>query len=592
MAGLRNSGLIFLSLALFRSFNALLLQTQFDPDEYWQTLEPAYCEAFDGSCSYTWEWTRRALTSSWYDRVFKGPVRSYLSIIPTYLFYKVAQTVEWLHTPFWISKGPLLFNAVCVAAVTDYCIWYIVANNSFSSSASHDSSSRRRAWWALFCSLTSWFQAYTLVRTYSNSIETLFLVLGMVLLGDLRSSWVWPKVAFILGGMSAAIRFTALAAWVPLGILWALFNQSNRTSLLNCFGHLFNTCAIYGLVGIVFSIIVDRYFYKFWTIPILGNLHFNVIEGLGSLYGTHPLYWYLTVGIPVMTGVMLPFLVSDLIHRKCTQNRLRHICWIIILCYTILHSVSSHKEFRFLLPILPLVCIIVGQLLADHLDTIKYPRRKAFRDITILLFIVANLFAFLYLGVLHQRAPLDVNRSIVSQLMQKEWLQKQARVHYLMGCHSTPSYSHLHVPGIAVEAWHLDCSPACRSNERLSCESEQFTSDPVSFVKSTYETQLHSDSNKVHKSSSCFRNRPDFVVLFVEDAIKILDQLESLGLEEAGRFFHNIGGLSIFNMILGDDFYNPAYSRLKATPWLEFSFHEMVLYARQMSSVWDGDNGS
>eukprot|EP00546_Thalassionema_frauenfeldii_P016622 CAMPEP_0178902062 /NCGR_PEP_ID=MMETSP0786-20121207/4393_1 /TAXON_ID=186022 /ORGANISM="Thalassionema frauenfeldii, Strain CCMP 1798" /LENGTH=45 /DNA_ID= /DNA_START= /DNA_END= /DNA_ORIENTATION= len=43
-------------------------------------------------------------------------------------------------------------------------------------------------------------------------------------------------------------------------------------------------------------------------------------------------------------------------------------------------------------------------------------------------------------------------------------------------------------------------------------------------------------------------------------------------------------------MTLGDDFYNPAYSRLKVTTWLEFSFHEIVLYARQMSFAWDSDN--
>eukprot|EP00978_Attheya_sp_CCMP212_P048837 scaffold582638_cov98-Attheya_sp.AAC.1 len=28
---------------LYRILNALWIETQFDPDEYWQTLEPAYC---------------------------------------------------------------------------------------------------------------------------------------------------------------------------------------------------------------------------------------------------------------------------------------------------------------------------------------------------------------------------------------------------------------------------------------------------------------------------------------------------------------------------------------------------------------------
>lgn len=61
---------IFLFICVFRIINALIIRTQFDPDEYWQTLEPAYCLAFheDGKynskqslygCAYTWEWKRR-----------------------------------------------------------------------------------------------------------------------------------------------------------------------------------------------------------------------------------------------------------------------------------------------------------------------------------------------------------------------------------------------------------------------------------------------------------------------------------------------------------------------------------------------------
>mmetsp|Transcript_310 Transcript_310/g.449 ORF Transcript_310/g.449 Transcript_310/m.449 type:complete len:598 (+) Transcript_310:130-1923(+) len=590
MAKLKNNNmLLFVSLAVFRVLNALLLQTQFDPDEYWQTLEPAYCEAFDGNCAYTWEWTRRASTSSWFDQIFHGPVRSYLSIVPTYLFYKVVQNVEWLHTPFWVSKGPLLCNAVLVAAVTDYCIWYIVANNSFSHSTVKDSTCLTQAWWALFCSITSWFQAYTLVRTYSNSLETLMLVLGIALLSDLRSSGLaGPKIAFILGGMSVAIRFTALAAWVPLGILWALYSQSNGTSIQKLFHRLLNPCASYGLVGLLFSMVVDRYFYNFWTLPVLGNLHFNVIEGLGSLYGTHPTHWYLTAGIPVMTGLLLPFLivaaVTDLIRRQHTKNHLRNTCWIVILSYLTLHSASSHKEFRFLLPLLPLMCIIAGPLLADQLDITKFPRRKVLSASTIFLFIAVNLLAFLYLGVLHQRAPLDVNKSIVRQLQQEERISNITNVHYLMGCHSTPLYSHLHVPGIRVEAWYLDCSPTCRSSTILLCESEQFSIDPVSFIENAYEAQLHPSNSKRIESSTCVRTGPDFVVLFSEDAMKIRNQLQSMGLVEVRRFFHNIGGVSILNKDSGDDFSNPAYSRFKVANWLEFSFHEMVLYAQQIES--------
>ena len=38
-------------------------------------------------------------------------------------------------------------------------------------------------------------------------------------------------------------------------------------------------CAFFGFVGIFIGCLIDRYFYGFWAVPLLGNFHFNVIEG-------------------------------------------------------------------------------------------------------------------------------------------------------------------------------------------------------------------------------------------------------------------------------------------------------------------------
>lgn len=72
-----------------------------------------------------------------------------------------------------------------------------------------------------------------------------------------------------------AVRFTSLAAWIPIGILLAL----QRPRLVDRMYYLVMPCALFGLVGIGLSLIVDRYFYGFWTIPFLGSLHFNVVLG-------------------------------------------------------------------------------------------------------------------------------------------------------------------------------------------------------------------------------------------------------------------------------------------------------------------------
>jgi Alg9-like mannosyltransferase family len=72
-----------------------------------------------------------------------------------------------------------------------------------------------------------------------------------------------------------AVRFTSLAAWIPIGILLAL----QRPRLVERIYYLVMPCALFGLVGIGLSLIVDRYFYGFWTIPFLGSLYFNVVLG-------------------------------------------------------------------------------------------------------------------------------------------------------------------------------------------------------------------------------------------------------------------------------------------------------------------------
>lgn len=173
--------LLYLALCVFRIANALLIQTQFDPDEYWQTLEPAYCEVFpERSCAYTWEWTRRASddTERWMQPL-KGPIRSYLSVLPTHVLYVLVRRFNLDELYSWIiPRGPVLLHAVLVAAPTDLAIWYMARWLS----GSKDSKSRQLlSYYCLFCSLTSWFNGYALIRTYSNSVETMLLAVSTAL---------------------------------------------------------------------------------------------------------------------------------------------------------------------------------------------------------------------------------------------------------------------------------------------------------------------------------------------------------------------------------------------------------------------------
>lgn len=75
------------------------------------------------------------------------------------------------------------------------------------------------------------------------------------------------------------MRFTSLAAWIPLGIIIAI-----RTDYI--VQTMFGLCALYGAFGIGLGCIIDRIMYGFWAVPFLGSFHFNVMLGRSKIYLT------------------------------------------------------------------------------------------------------------------------------------------------------------------------------------------------------------------------------------------------------------------------------------------------------------------
>lgn len=444
--------LLFFWIAVYRLANAWMIRTQFDPDEYWQTLEPAYCLVFGNSaeedngddiitnrshtatdqyqveditdqrihgCALTWEWTRRWIpppsspstnsmqcTSSATEKMSQtiqtllqealhGPIRSYVSILPTYWYYLVcrssfcwanvsdnvhydnntstASDVHYDNTTkyyshiihkylkqtirrnasYLIRKGPAFLHAILIAAPTDISVWLIASRMNYMlySTTTHQKmvgyNNYWTSWpfWALLCSITSWFHGYALVRTYANSAETVCLLVGIALLGPVRSYMLivsfqcifaiiqyliiclfcsqhvlqeifgrYPseldsgsnprrchrlpaKLAFVLGGLGACVRFTSLAAWIPLGVIVTLRSRSNykisssgdNDNTKMHYNMLLNTliglCATYGMLGVLLGCCIDRWFYGFWAVPFLGNIHFNIILGKSQCVG-------------------------------------------------------------------------------------------------------------------------------------------------------------------------------------------------------------------------------------------------------------------------------------------------------------------
>ena len=621
--------LVFTIACVVRVLNVFLIQSYFDPDEFWQTMEPAYCQVFNGTYEcpgYTWEWKRRPPSSAnnIVEQSMLGPARTYLSVLPTYLFYELLKKYDL--ASFWlVSRGPMFLNALIVAAPLDLAVWYAARWLRSRRKGSDDNMSL--ASWCLFCSLASWFNAFTLVRTFANSQEALFLVLGIALMGpellidiDGRFNFIRGCLAFFLGGLSVSLRFTSVAAFVPMGLILA----SRRQSVASKMGYLFVPCAVFGVLGIAAALMVDREFFGFWTLPFLGNFHFNVILNYAGLYGTHPATWYFSTDVPVLAGLLLPFLFVSLL--QLVRNKLSYgerNLWIITLSYLVILSGNKHKEFRYIQPVLPLFCLLASPYLrALCTGSNSWISSRVRTRFFCSLFVLANMLVVLYLGLFHQTGPILVNRKIVAsaQTVARSSSVDKFSIHYLTGaCHSTPLHSQLHSPPLSFDTWTQDCSPDCRSDPDLECETELFSRDPAFFVEKTYfpcvgssdvaageeeegdqeddETEKQGvpvqNNEKVEEclvdSSISPRPEPDYVVTFSGFVPDIQPALETMGLKEVARFPHHVNGAKIFDdKVIGDENFASVSTYRHFTlldDVLEVSLEEMVLFSKHTTST-------
>ena len=344
------------------------------------------------------------------------------------------------------------------------------------------------------------------------------------------------------------------------------------------------------------------------TMPFLGNYHFNVLLDQATLYGSHDWHWNFTVALPVVLGLVYSFVLMDARDRcKATPRHQRkqgyRNLWILCLSYISLLSLNAHKEFRFLLPILPLSCLIAGQQVSDLFRGSNKSNRFWRLIFCGIFMIVPNLLALIYLGLFHQQGPVAVNRWIVQDALRQHHRRTTTstdmirHVHYLTGgCHSTPLHSHLHALPVQFVTYTLDCSPSCRADPELDCQTDKFHKDPLAFLQEQgYElvrtaepkAPTHNECTaESHENQTCLDTHllettmtaKAVTVDYVITMSSYVDSLKaSLGLREVARFPHRINGASLFGMDIGDDF-SGSFRHVTIIPaWFEISLDDMVV---------------
>lgn len=422
---------VFLLLVAWRVSSVFVVQTAHVPDEYWQSLEVAHKLAFDYGY-LTWEW--------------RIGIRSYLYPFLISIFYSIVKFLQ-VDSVFVIVTLPRVFQAL-LTAYAEYR-FYVWTGSKF----------------ALFNLCINWYWYYCASRTLINSFETCLTIIAL-------SEYPWnnnprksSKFMWTVGFLCCA-RPTAAVVWLPL----CLHHLSKSKSL-------FVQYSLVGIVCLSISTALDAMCYGRFILTPWEFFKVNVLNSISEQYGTMPLSWYLISGLPVVLGINY-LLVPFAIFRMYKNDALLHRS--AVLAFTALWSIGiysslAHKEFRFILPVLPMLIYVIHEtLLSDRIGDFK---RKLF----IFLLIVSNVLPGIYFSVIHQKGRLEVMQHLGSDM--KTMNSSEVDILFLTTCHTTPYYSHLHEN---VSMRFLTCEPNLVGQKDYYDETDEFFMDPMEWLEVNY----------------------------------------------------------------------------------------------------------
>lgn len=262
-----------------------------------------------------------------------------------------------------------------------------------------------------------------------------------------------------------------------------------------------------------FSASVDTLYYGTWTFPPLKFLYFNIAQSLAVFYGRNDWHYYISQGFPLLLLTALPFTLVGLYqaafpstrsYQNETEASIKHqLAWVCIVMPVIL-SLISHKEVRFIYPLLPCLHVLTAPpLLYYFLPAIaSSSRAHTPRRLILLFLLLVNVTLGLYTTLTHASGPLSVlsylrgeheaHYRVQSQPPQSSLLSpvppsgiQNMTVGFLMPCHSTPWRSHLVFP--SIRGWALSCEPPVGFNETQKAayldEADQFYANPADFLR-------------------------------------------------------------------------------------------------------------
>nr|WP_294859535.1 hypothetical protein [uncultured Fluviicola sp.] len=232
--------------------------------------------------------------------------------------------------------------------------------------------------------LLMWYIPFLSVRFSSETWATICLLFGLGLYFDMGKNKYRPFIVGILFGLSFLFRFQMAFGLIGIGTYHLIYGQQKLQSTLK----VLSGFSFVLLLGVF----IDRWFYSEWVFTPWKYfwLFFenDILNNTESSFGESSRYYYLEALYQLPThfiGVVLIicFVLTSIIKPK------NPISWFVI-PFILIHSLISHKEERFLFPIVFLApfFIVSTFTLLNQSKKLKNPfRLLIYGTVTVLLFI-------------------------------------------------------------------------------------------------------------------------------------------------------------------------------------------------------------
>lgn len=245
--------------------------------------------------------------------------------------------------------------------------------------------------WFMFLLLTQFHLLYYASRTLPNfiALPIVVLALGKIVEGDL-SGLFWLAFSGIVFRLEIGLLAGIIALVSSLG-----FKQSKL--------HI-NIIMLVGgtITGLVATILVDSYFWGRWIVPELESFVFNIVDGKSAEWGVEPwsayfkLYFFQLFRPPIVLLLALPGLYTDPADdgspRQTISHPARHslrILFVSSVLYVVGMSFQPHKEWRFIIYIVPVFTLLA----ATGLARISNLWTRFMSRLTVLLLVISSISA-------------------------------------------------------------------------------------------------------------------------------------------------------------------------------------------------------